>query len=91
MRQFVALFAVIGCFAFVGCTKSQSENCKKLIACSEALNPGTGTGAAMETSYGKEGACWKNGDTAAACTAACDNAIAGFKAMPNFASTDACK
>ena len=89
MRKIVALFAVVGCFAFVGCTKSQSENCKKLIACSEALSPGTG--AAMESSYGKDGACWKSGDAATACTAACDQAIAGYKAMPNFATTDACK
>ena len=89
MRKFVALMAVVSCFAFVGCTKSQSENCKKLIACSEALSPGTG--AAMESSYGASGACWKNGDSAAACTTACDNAMAGYKAMPSFATTAACK
>ena len=89
MRKFVALFAVVGCFAFVGCTKSQSENCKKLIACSEALSPGTG--AAMESSYGPSGACWKSGDAAAACTTACDSALEGFKAMPGFDTNAACK
>ena len=89
MRKIVALFAVAGCFAFAGCSKPQSESCKKLIACSEALTPGTG--ATMETSYGKDGACWKNGDSAAACTAACDNAMAAFKSMPSFATSDACK
>lgn len=89
MRNIVALIAVVASVAFVGCTKSQSENCKKLIACSEALSPGTG--ASMEASYGPDGACWKSGDAAAACTTACDNAMAGFKAMPAFGTTAACK
>ena len=88
MKNIVAV-AVLFCVAFTGCTKSQSENCKKLVACTEALNPGTG--AAMEASYGASGACWKNGDSAAACTTACDSAMAGMKAMPAFATNAACK
>ena len=84
MRRLLAV-AVIGLsFAFVGCAKSQSENCKKLIACTEALNPGTG--AAMEASYGASGACWKDSAAADACTKACDQALEGLKAMPDFAN-----
>jgi hypothetical protein len=89
MRKLVTLLSIVACVGVVGCTKSQSENCKKLVACSEALNPGSG--AAMETAYGSSGACWKNSDSAAACTSACDAAMTGMKAMPSFATTDACK
>jgi hypothetical protein len=89
MRNLVALLSVVLCLAGSGCGKSQSENCKKLIACSEALSPGTG--AAMETSYGASGNCWKSGDAAAACTSACDAAMTSYKAMPSFATTAACK
>ena len=56
MRKLVVLLTVGIAVALTGCTKSQSENCKKLIACTEALTPGTG--AAMESSYGASGACW---------------------------------
>jgi len=89
MRKLVAVLSAGICLAFVGCSKGQSENCKKLIACSEALNPGTG--AAMETSYGPKGACWKDSTSADACSKACDSAMASLKAMPNFATIAACK
>jgi len=89
MRKVIVLLSVVACFSVVGCAKSQSENCKKLIACSEALNPGTG--AALESSYGPSGACWKDSAAADACTQACDQAMAGLKAMPNFGSVAACK
>ena len=89
MRRFLAV-AVLGfAFAFAGCAKSQSENCKKLIACTEKLVPGTG--ASMEASYGKDGACWKSSEAADACTKACDQAMEGLKANPAFANTTECK
>jgi hypothetical protein len=89
MRSYIAVLVIGVSLALVGCTKSQSENCKKLIACSEALSPGTG--ASMETAYGKDGACWKSSEASDACTKACDTAMAGFKAMPAFGTTAACK
>ena len=89
MRQIVLMLTVGLSLAGVGCTKSQSETCKKLIACSEALSPGTGT--ALETSYGSSGACWKSSEAAEACTKACDQAMAGLKAMPKFGDIAACK
>src|SRR5438552_7021208 len=76
MRRIVVMMALGVSFAFAGCTKSQSENCKKLIACSEALVPGTG--ASMEASYGASGACWKSSEAADACTKACDTAMEGM-------------
>jgi len=88
MRKIVALFAVVGCFAFSGCAKSQSESCKKLITCSEALS--AGTGAAMEASYGPSGACWKSDMAARACTTACDSAMDGLKAVRGFGTNAAC-
>ena len=89
MRRTVVMMALGMSFAFLGCTKSQSENCKKLIACSEALVPGTGS--SMEASYGTSGACWKSSEAADACTKACDTAMEGMKANPAFANTAACK
>ena len=89
MRKLVVLLTVGIAVALTGCAKSQSENCKKLIACTEALTPGTG--AAMESSYGASGACWKNSDSADACTKACDQAMGALKAMPNFGTIAACK
>jgi hypothetical protein len=89
MKTYIAVLVLGVSMALVGCTKSQSENCKKLIACTESLNPGSG--AAMESAYGKDGACWKDSASADACTKACDTAMGGLKAMPNFGSNAACK
>ena len=89
MRILVAILTIGLGLTIVGCGKSQSANCKKLIACTEALNPGTGT--AMEASYGASGACWKDGAAADACIKACDAAIEGLKASPEFANKPACK
>ena len=89
MTRFLGV-AVLGLsFALAGCAKSQSENCKKLIACTEKMVPGTG--ASMEASYGKDGACWKSSEAADACTKACDQAMEGMKANPAFANTAECK
>jgi hypothetical protein len=88
MRRNLLLSLAVS-FAFLGCAKSQSENCKKLIACSEAMVPGTG--ASLETTYGKDGACWKSSEASDACTKACDAAMGGMKANPAFANTAACK
>lgn len=84
---FVAVLGVS--FALVGCTKSQAENCKKLIACTEGMT--AGSGATMEMAYGKDTACWKDSAAADACTKACDSAMSTLKAMPTFGTTAACK
>jgi hypothetical protein len=89
MRHTLLMLTLGLSFAFAGCAKSQSENCKKLIACSEAMVPGTG--ASLTTTYGPDGACWKSSEAADACTKACDSAMAGLKANPAFANTAACK
>ena len=89
MRSYIAVLVLGVSVALVGCTKSQSENCKKLVACTESLNPGSG--AAMESAYGKDGACWKSSEASDACTKACDSAMTGLKAMPAFATNAACK
>ncbi len=89
MRSYIAVLVLGVSVALVGCTKSQSENCKKLIACSEALT--AGSGAAMESAYGKDGACWKDSASSDACTKACDTAMGAMKAMPAFGTTAACK
>jgi hypothetical protein len=89
MSRTLVMLTVALSFAFAGCAKSQSENCKKLIACSEAMV--AGTGASLEASYGKDGACWKSSEASDACTKACDSAMTGMKANPAFANTAACK
>ena len=66
----------------------QAEECALLIACTEALVPGTGP--SMMASYGPDGACWKTQEAVDACTLACTQAMTGISANPAFADTPAC-
>lgn len=67
----------------------QAEECARLIACTEALVPGTA--AAMNASYGPKGACWKSSEAAEACARACEQALVGLGGNPAFDSTAECR
>ncbi|MCB9653013.1 MAG: hypothetical protein H6729_02630 [Deltaproteobacteria bacterium] len=66
---------------------SQSDECKTYIACAEAVAPGTS--ATIASTYGEDGACWENDDTASACTNACKGALAGL--ATSYPDEAACK
>jgi hypothetical protein len=62
----------------VACGGGQSAECKKYLACTEAVSPGSSS--TLESSYGPNGACWSNGGQAAdLCTSACTAALASAK------------
>jgi len=61
----------------VGCGPSQSAECKKYLACSEAVTAGSTS--SLTSSYGPTGTCWTTSTASAdACTAACKTALSSL-------------
>jgi hypothetical protein len=60
---------------------AQSEDCKKMIACANALRAGSGD-AAYGPTYGPDGTCWLTDDAASACTETCHALLAGMAGRP---------
>jgi hypothetical protein len=61
---------------------AQSEDCKKLISCANALRAGSGDGAYGPT-YGPDGPCWLTDDAASACTQTCQSLVENMARRPN--------
>jgi hypothetical protein len=64
------LFLSLASLASCGGPAVQSAECKKMIDCAEALQPGSGESAYGDT-YGVDGTCWYSSGAAAQCTATC--------------------
>lgn len=82
MRALLALL----CVGAVACGRpAQSEDCKKLIACANALRDGSGD-AAYGPTYGTDGTCWLTDGAASACTETCKSLTESMARRPGAAS-----
>lgn len=71
-RARVARLALLACLA-LGCGgATQSAECAKWVACSDAL-PGSVKGS-QDRTFGPEGTCWSTSSAAATCTQSCEAA-----------------
>lgn len=71
------------CLCLFGCGETgQSDDCKKWVACSDAL-PGATRGS-QDAAFGPMGACWMgSAKTASDCTASCKEAVMQRASQPN--------
>lgn len=71
MQRQRLLLALLFIGAFAACGRpAQSEDCKKMIECANALEAGSGDSAFGPT-YGENGKCWLTDDAASACSETC--------------------
>jgi hypothetical protein len=76
-------------FALLACGRpAQSEDCKRMIACANALRAGSGDGAYGPT-YGPDGTCWLTDSAASACTETCKSLADSMARRPDAPA--ACK
>jgi hypothetical protein len=66
-----------------------AAECARLIACSEALVPGSG--ASLMMTYGRSGQCWKSKQNADACVSACTKGLGNLSQTKGFGAAPACK
>lgn len=73
------LFSVVLCACGPG---AQSEECKKMIDCANALEAGSGD-AAYGPTYGVNGSCWLTSGASSACTERCQTLVDRMASRPN--------
>jgi hypothetical protein len=66
-----------------------AAECSRLIACSEALTPGSGPSLMM--TYGKTGQCWKTKQNSDSCTSACTKRLGDLSQTKGFGTAPACR
>ena len=57
----------------------QSKECAAYVACYERNS--FGSPGALDSTYGKNGSCWQNDATTAACTSACMSGLAALRGI----------
>lgn len=62
--------------------RAQSDECKKMIDCANALEAGSGD-AAYGPTYGASGSCWLTSGASDACTDTCQTLVDRMASRPN--------